>query len=81
MLRGLLHAIPTDPSLLHNKISKISIIVETKKKLIEDQRRKNLHILSGVFVAAMKFSPSRCLATKGYILSNICLVTKGAMHL
>jgi hypothetical protein len=26
------HAIPTDPSLLHNKISKISIIVETKNK-------------------------------------------------
>jgi hypothetical protein len=44
MLRGLLHAIPTDPSLLHNKISKISIIVETKIQLIEDQRRKHLHI-------------------------------------
>jgi hypothetical protein len=27
MLRGLLHAIPTDPSLLHNNISEISIIV------------------------------------------------------
>jgi hypothetical protein len=32
MLRGLLHAISTDPLLLHNKIRKISIIAETKNK-------------------------------------------------
>jgi hypothetical protein len=39
MLRGLLHAIPTDPSLLHNKISKISIIVETKNKTVKREHR------------------------------------------
>jgi hypothetical protein len=32
MLRGLLHAIPTDPSLLHNNISGISKIVVAKIK-------------------------------------------------
>jgi hypothetical protein len=32
MLRGLLHAIPTDPSLLHNNLSEISKIVVAKNK-------------------------------------------------
>jgi hypothetical protein len=32
MLRGLLPAIPTDPSLLHNNLSEISKIVVAKNK-------------------------------------------------
>jgi hypothetical protein len=32
MLRGVQHAVPTDPSLLHNNLSEISKIVVAKNK-------------------------------------------------